>query len=220
VATPFQPPFSIPYLLIPGQIRLDDAISFVVAVLVATLVNAEAQAFAAILLGDTKPGDKTRLHFNAFLHLDILGSLCFLLGGFGWPRRVPVDDSKFRHPRLYLVLARIAGPLGNFIMANIAASIAWLFATLSTDPRVFFMLMAVNVTMAVFNLVPIPPLAGGAVLTAFAFQPNSNLQQQLQRFGPFLIVALVAADRVAGWNFLHSTLDPMIQSIFEMLKIV
>src|SRR5512143_1191677 len=108
---------SIPYLLIPGHSALDDSVSFVVAVLVAITVNAEAQAFAAAFLGDARPGAKDRLHFNAFLHLDILGSLCFLLGGFGWPRQISVDAGKFRHPRLYPALVRIAGPFGNFLMA-------------------------------------------------------------------------------------------------------
>lgn len=216
---PMQTAFEIPFLLTPGRLALDSAVSFVVSALVAITVNAEAQAFAATLFGDTRTGSTDRLHFNAFLHIDILGGLCFLLGGFGWPRRIAVDDSKFQHPRLYLVLTRLAGPLGNFLMANIASSIAWLFGVMNTDPRVFHMLMGVNLTVAVANLIPIPPLAAGNVLAALALPGSASLQSSLQRIGPFVILGLVAIDRLAGWSLISSALAPLVQSLAEMIKI-
>ncbi len=216
---PMQTAFDIPFLLIPGQLAVDSVVSFVVSALVAITVNAEAQAFAATLFGDTRTGSTDRLHFNAFLHIDILGGLCFLLGGFGWPRRIAVDDGKFQHPRLYLVLTRLAGPLGNFLMANIASSIAWLFGVMNTDPRVFHMLMGVNLTVAVANLIPIPPLAAGNVLAALFLPGGTSLQPSLQRIGPFVILGLVAIDRLAGWNLLSSALAPLVQSLAEMIKI-
>jgi len=219
VTMPMQTAFEIPFLLTPGQLAIDSVVSFVVSVLVAITVNAEAQAFAATLLGDTRTGSTDRLHFNAFLHIDILGGLCFLLGGFGWPRRIAVDDSKFQHPRLYLVLTRLAGPLGNFLMANIASSIAWLFVVMNTDPRVFHMLMGVNLTVAVANLIPIPPLAAGNVLAALALPGGTSLQPSLQRIGPFVILVLVAIDRLAGWGLISSALAPLVQSLAEMIKI-
>ncbi len=217
--TSAQTALAIPYLLIPGQLKLDDVVTFIVAVLVAITVNAEAQAFAATFFGDVRAGSKDRLHFNAFLHIDILGSLCFLLGGFGWPRTVNVDDSKFRHPTFYSALTRLAGPAGNFLMANIAASIGWIFGLMNTDPRVFNMVMGVNLTMAAYNLIPLPPLAGGHILAAVVLPRDSSLKRYLQQIGPFLIVALVATDRLAGWNFLHSALSPLVQSLFQLIKI-
>lgn len=216
---PMQTAFDIPFLLIPGQLAVDSVVSFIVSALVAITVNAEAQAFAATLFGDTRTGSTDRLHFNAFLHIDILGGLCFLLGGFGWPRRIAVDDGKFQHPRLYLVLTRLAGPLGNFLMANIASSIAWLFGVMNTDPRVFHMLMGVNLMVAVANLIPIPPLAAGNVLAALFLPGGTSLQPSLQRIGPFVILGLVAIDRLAGWNLLSSALAPLVQSLAEMIKI-
>lgn len=216
---PMQSTFDLPFLLIPGQLAVDSAVCFVVSALVAITVNAEAQAFAATFLGDTRPGDKGRHHFNAFLHIDLLGSLCFALGGFGWPRQIVVDDSRFRHPRLYLILTRLAGPLGNFLMANIASSIAWLFTTLKSDPRVFIMLMGVNLTVAVANLIPLPPLAAGSILAAQGLPGGTSLQSNLQRVGPFAVVALVAADRLSGWNLLSSEMAPLVRSLAEMLQL-
>jgi Zn-dependent protease len=219
VTMPMQTAFEIPFLLTPGRLALDSTVSFVVSALVAITVNAEAQAFAATLFGDTRPGSTDRLHFNAFLHIDILGGLCFLLGGFGWPRRIVVDEGKFQYPRLCLVLTRLAGPLGNFLMANIASSIAWLFGVMHTDPRVFQMLMGVNLTVAVANLIPIPPLAAGSVLAALALPGGTSLQPSIQRIGPFVILALVAIDRLAGWRLMGSALAPLVQSLAEMITI-
>jgi Zn-dependent protease len=219
VTTPMQTAFDLPFLLIPGQLAVDSVVAFVVSALVAITVNAEAQAFAATLFGDTRTGSTDRLHFNAFLHIDILGGLCFLIGGFGWPRWIAVDDRKFQHPRLCLVLTRLAGPLGNFLMANIASSIAWLFVVMNTDPRVFHMLMGVNLTVAVANLIPIPPLAAGNVLAALLLPGNSGLLPSLQRIGPFVVLGLVAIDRLAGWSLLSSALAPLVQSLAEMIKI-
>ena len=216
---PMQSSFDIPFLLIPGQLAIDSAVSFIVSALVAITVNAEAQAFAATFLGDTRSGSKDRHHFNAFLHIDVIGGLCFLVGGFGWARRIGVDDSKFQHPRLYSVLTRFAGPLANFLMANIASSIAWLFSVMKTDPRVFLMLMGVNLLVAVANLIPIPPLAAGDILAAVGLPRGNSWQPKLERIGPVAILALVAVDRLAGWNFLVSSFGPLVRALAEMIQI-
>ena len=90
------------------------------------MVNAEAQAFASTFLGDSRIGAKDRFNFNVFLHLDILGSICYLVGGFGWPRQLDIDRSKFEHPRLYTVITRSSGPLANLLLAGIAGSLVTL----------------------------------------------------------------------------------------------
>jgi Zn-dependent protease len=207
----------IPYLITPENLALDDVVAFCIAVLVAVLVNAEAQAFAAVILGDSRPGAKDRLHFNAFLHLDILGTLCFLAGGFGWPRRVTVDEGKFKHPRWYLVLARFAGPLGNFLMANIAASIFYLLGEMRTDGRVFLMVLSVNLTVAIYNLIPIPPLAAGSLVTHLLLPQDSKLSRIFTQLGPFVLVAICLVERISHWNFISNAVDPLIRTLFALL---
>lgn len=216
---PMQGSFAIPFLLTPGRLAIDSVVTFVVSALVAITVNAEAQAFAATLFGDAQSESKDRFHFNAFLHLDLLGGLCFLFGGFGWPRQIGVDAGQFRHPRLYSVLTRLAGPLGNFLMANIAGSVIWLFTVMEFNPRVFQMLMGVNLMVAVANLIPIPPLAAGEVLSALGFYGGSGLQEKFERIGPLVILALVALDRLAGWDFLVSVMGPMVLDLVDMIEI-
>lgn len=216
---PMQSSFAIPFLLTPGRLAIDSVVTFVVSALVAITVNAEAQAFAATFFGDARSESKDRFHFNAFLHLDLFGGLCFLFGGFGWPRPISVDPGQFRHPRLYSVLTRFAGPLGNFLMANIAGSVIWLFTVMESNPRVFQMLMGVNLMVAVANLIPIPPLAAGEVLSALGFYGGAGLQEKIERIGPMVILALVALDRLAGWDFLVSVMGPMVLDLADMIEI-
>jgi Zn-dependent protease len=208
----------LPFVLDWRHFALDDAVSFSVAVLVAVLVNGEAQAYAAALLGDARRDAKDRLHFNAFLHLDLLGTLCFVIGGVGWGRRVDVDVSKFSHPRLYLVLTRFAGPCGNFLMANIAASVVWLFSQLSTDPRVFLILMSVNLAVAAYNLLPVAPLAAGSILSALVLYPDRQLEAGFERYGPYVAIAIFLVDRVSGGDFIGGLFAPLLRALFELLS--
>ena len=88
-------------------------------------------------LGDSRVGAKDRFHFNAFLHLGILGTICYLVGGFGWPRTLDIDRSKLAHPRLYTVIIRVAGPLANLLLAGIAGSIVTIMNPLNGTPGSF-----------------------------------------------------------------------------------
>src|SRR4030042_3126137 len=96
----------VPFIIAPQNLAVDAVASFGVSVLLAVMINAEAQAFVATFLGDARQDPKDRFHFNAFLHLDILGTICYLVGGFGWPRTMTLNAGKFKHPRLYTVLTR------------------------------------------------------------------------------------------------------------------
>ncbi len=212
-----RPLFSVPFFLDPHTLAVDDAVSFCVAVLVAVLVNAEGQAFAAALLGDSRPGAKDRLHFNAFLHLDVLGTLSFLATGMGWPKMISVDTTKFKSPALYLLFTRAAGPFANFLMANIAASLVWLLKTISFDPRVFLMILAVNVTVAVYNLLPLAPMAAGTLVSVVLTPKNPLLAQMYQRVGPYALLSVLILDRLTQGKVIGTFLAPIVQHLFTML---
>jgi len=212
-----RPLFSIPFVLRPGEVALDDGVAFCVAVLVAILVNAEGQAFAAALLGDRRPGAKDRLHFNVFLHLDMAGTLSFLATGMGWPKTITVDVTKFKYPNFYLVLTRAAGPFANFLMANIAGSLAWLLKSISLDPRVFLMVLAVNVTVAIYNLVPLMPMAAGTLASVLLIPKDSRLEETYRQAGPYLLVGLLLLDRISDGDFIGKFLAPLVRDLFTLL---
>lgn len=208
----------VPFLISPQNLAIDAVTSFCVSVLLACMVNAEAQAFASTFLGDSRVGAKDRFHFNVFLHLDILGSICYLVGGFGWPRTMQIDRSKFAHPRLYTVITRLVGPVANLLLAGIAASIVSIMRSFEWDARVFLMVIGVNITTALYNLVPIPPLALGSLICELLPLDEGRAKAILVQIGPFLIVALALLERVTNRGIISPYIDPLIKTVFTFFK--
>lgn len=203
----------LPYLLNYSQPVVEDISIIIVAMLTAIVVNAEGQGFMATFLGDSVPGATDRLHFNVFLHMTLLGSLCFLVAGFGWVRELKINTDNFKnHPRLYLFLSRMAGPVANLLMANIAASLSWVLGRFDVEDKVFSTIVLVNITMAVYSLLPIPPLPGG-VLVQTIFGEVKGFERFWRWFcvvGPFLIIGLFLFFRLTGFEGLTSILNPLV----------
>jgi Zn-dependent protease len=207
----------VPFLLDPSNLTIDSTVAFCVAVLVTVTLNAEAQAFMSNFLGDHRPEARDRLHFNAFLHLGVLGSICYLIGGFGWPRIFDIDRSKFEYPRLYLVLSRAVGPLANLLMASIVSSVVMIFNAVDYNPRVFMMVVGVNLTTAIYNLIPVPPLAMGQLVCELLPSSQDRIKSLLLLSGPYLILALALAERLTHQAILSPYLDPIIRAIYTYL---
>ena len=207
----------VPFWLDPATLTIDSAVAFCVSVLVTVTLNAEAQAFMSNFLGDRRPGARDRLHFNAFLHLGVLGSICFLVGGFGWPRIFDIDRSKFEHPRLYMVLTRVAGPLANLLMASIVGSIVMIFNVFEYNPRVFLMVIGVNLTTAIYNLIPVPPMAMGYLVSELMPQMEERTRTLLFLVGPYLVLALALAERLTHQAIFSPYFDPIIRTIYTYI---
>lgn len=208
----------IPFFIDPQHLAVDAVTVFCVSALLAVMINAEAQAFVAAFLGDSRVGAKDRFHFNAFMHLDILGAICYLAGGFGWPRTMNIDRSKYAHPRLYTVITRLSGPLANLLLAGIAGSMAGVMQSFEWDPRVFLMLIGVNITTAVYNLIPLPPLAMGFLVCELIPTGATRIRSVFLQAGPFLIVALVLWERLTHQGIFSPYVDPTIKLIFSYFR--
>ncbi len=209
--------YQVPYIPDFSHLAFDSFVSFVVAALLAILINAEGQAWMANLLGDVRPDAKDRFHFIVFLHMSVLGSLCYLVAGFGWPKPIALDTTKFRNPQLYTLLVRFTGAFANFLLANIAASLTFVFKFVDLDPLVFLMVAGVNATTAVYHLLPIPPLAAGALITAW-FPEQSPLLRRVTYFsGSVLILAIFLAERLTGVGIVSPFLNPVVQALMRFL---
>jgi Zn-dependent protease len=208
----------VPFFIDPQNLAVDALVSFGVSVLLAVMINAEAQAFVASFLGDSRVNAKDRFHFNAFLHVSVLGTICYALGGFGWPRTMDIDPSKFKSPRLHTVLVRLAGPLANLLLASIGGSLVMVMDMLSWNPRVFLMVMGVNITTAVYNLIPIPPLVGGVLVSALIPKDFDRYRSLFDQIGPYIILAVVLLGRIRGELPFGGYLDPLVVSIWSFTK--
>ena len=206
--------WSIPFVPDPSHLAFDSFVSFIVSALLAIMINAEGQAWVATMLGDARPKTKDRFHFNVFWHLDIMGSICYLVGGFGWPKQVDIDPSKFKYPRLFLVLSRFAGAFANILMANVAATFVFIIKFLGMEPLVFLMVAGVNVTTAVYHLIPLPPLAASTLISVWLPDRFKNL---FRLAGPFIIVAIFLMERVTNQGIISPYLNPL---VWRMMKFI
>ena len=210
----------IPFILDFTHFQFDQAIIFLVAVLISITVNAEAQALVATVLGDVRRDPKDRFHFNPLLHLSLSGMLCFVIGGFGWPKQIALDHSRFRHRTFDTMIIRLAGPFANLMLAGIAGSIVWIMAVWELDDQVFSIVVAVNLMIFVFNIIPLPPLAGSAVISFFFPEKmkSSSASHLFVIASPYIVVGLILAMRMNGITILSRYMDPVVISIFKFIS--
>jgi Zn-dependent protease len=179
-------------------------------VLIASLsVHEAAHAWAADRLGDPTARHLGRLSLNPVVHIDPIGTLLFPLIAMltnvpliGWAKPVPVDTRHLKHPKRDFALIAAAGPLSNLIMAAIGAAIFAMLpdaapgdiagrAVLRPMDALVLEFIQLNVLLAVFNMIPVPPLDGGNVLIGVLPHAGGRLIEQLRPYGFLILYALM-----------------------------
>lgn len=168
---------------------------------VAFPIHELAHALTARQLGDDTSERLGRITLNPLAHLDPFGTLLFALTGFGWAKPVPVNTYRLRgNPRTSFAIVALAGPISNLLLAGLFALLFRLtlsFAgrdSLLTNVLLFAFSVAVqlNIFLALFNLIPIPPLDGSRLLTALLPDQGQVWMDQLERYGFIILIALSA----------------------------
>jgi Zn-dependent protease len=179
-------------------------------VLIASLsVHEAAHAWVADRLGDPTARHLGRLSLNPAVHIDPIGTLLFPLIAMltnvpliGWAKPVPVDPRHLRHPKRDFALIAAAGPASNVVMAVFGAIIYAILPTpapgdiaarviMSTPREIFLWFTYLNVMLAVFNMVPVPPLDGGNVLLGVLPPAGVRVIEQLRPYGFLILYALM-----------------------------
>ncbi len=165
----------------------------IVALLIAATVHEFAHAWMADRLGDPTPRYQGRLSLNPIVHLDLLGSVLLVLFGFGWAKPVQVNARNFDNPRKGMLLVAAAGPLANITLMFVLGVIPQLglveFA--GASGRLLREILIINAVLAVFNLIPIPPLDGSRILAGLLPPAQAIAYERLQQFGPLLLLLLI-----------------------------
>ena len=173
-----------------------------------------AHAWMAYKLGDNTAARLGRLTLNPMSHLDPVGSLALLLMGFGWAKPVPVDSRYLENPKKDMVKVAAAGPISNIILAVVAAlALRLLFSTdlLTNNIKTFLIIfMQINITLAVFNLLPVSPLDGSQILTPFLEKYfGSDVVWKMQIYGPRFLFFIIIFSMVTDIHIFSFIISPI-----------
>jgi Zn-dependent protease len=168
------------------------AVALLLGLVVGVVVHEAAHAYSAYLLGDDTAYRAGRVTLNPAAHLDLLGSMMFLMAGFGWGKPTPVVTSKLRGGVLGPVAVAAAGPLSNLLIVAACAALYQLPPFQSGYLQVIVLLAAFgNALLFVFNLIPIPPLDGAKVIFPFLPRSLSGFVDFMNQYGPMILLVLV-----------------------------
>jgi Zn-dependent protease len=178
----------------------------IVPLVVAIVFHEVAHGWVARWRGDPTAHELNRLSFNPLRHVDPVGTVILPLGlalagapVFGWAKPVPVDATRLREPRTDMMLVALAGPGMNLLLATVAAIALGLLNAGGVPPEgavhflaeMLFQFILVNVFLALFNLLPIPPFDGGHVVQGLLPRPLAVQYAKLGRYGFLLLIGLL-----------------------------
>lgn len=161
----------------------------------------------ALSFSDTPPEEKDGFDFNPITNLDIVGTIMFFLGGFGWGRQVDDQKIRFKNQKLGWLVISLITPFACLTFALTAAYIKHFFWT----DRVLEVLLNLSVAATAYHILPIPPLAGSRLI--YLVLPDERVWRLYSRIGPFIILSLVLLDRFAGIGFLREILAPVVDAV-------
>ena len=171
-----------------------DILVTIAVVLISLSVRQTAHGYMAYILGDDTAKSMGRLSLNPLKHIDIIGFLMMLVAGFGWANAVPVNMYRFKNPKKGMALTSLAGPVSNILLALICCFAIYILAKFNIYNEILFyflqMMFYANTSLAMFNLIPIPPLDGSKILFALLPDRYYSKLMYLERYG-FIILILI-----------------------------
>lgn len=188
-----------------------------------------AHGWVAGQLGDPTARYEGRLTLNPLASVDTMGALALLLFGFGWAKPVPVNPRYFKNPRRDMAITALAGPVSNLLAALVGAFV--LAAILAFAPyngfvnfiyNMVYYYILVNISLAVFNLLPVPPLDGSRILSAFLSSRALNVYYRYQNMFVMLLFFLMLSGALSGplytvQNFFANIIFTVAQFPFKVI---
>ncbi|MGI6684857.1 MAG: site-2 protease family protein [Bacillota bacterium] len=176
---------------------LADFIIFIPAILIALSFHEFAHGFVAYRLGDPTPKYQGRLTLNPLAHLDPIGTLLLLFAHFGWAKPVQVNPYYFEgDKRRGMMIVALAGPFTNILLAYLGALLFSLMLKqilpFNNAIAIFLQdLVQINLVLAAFNLIPVPPLDGSKILAGLLRGETANFIYRMEQYGPMILMLLI-----------------------------
>jgi len=197
-------------------------IYFLIALIFGITIHEFAHAWSAHKLGDPTPKLTKRLTLNPLAHLDPLGTVFLLLAGFGWGKPVLFNPRYFKNQRKSILICSLAGIIANVVAAfifsipyrlnisfNLGLENYWFFT-------LFDFIVVLNLLLAAFNILPIPPLDGSKILYLFL---NKEQIIFLERTGPGILFVLLFFTFILGFNYLGFIISYIVNWLLYLVRI-
>ena len=208
-----------------------DPMMFVVyltALIYAITIHEFFHAYVAYKAGDDTQIENKRLSLNPLRHLDITGMITLILLGIGWGKSVSIDIRKFNPKRFkfYLYMVSFAGILSNIVSALFFAvllKIILVFGLADVNGlliKFFIILIDVNIVLAVFNLIPIPPLDGSKIFALILPKRLLFIDEFLLKYGNYILLGLLLFSTVSNVSIFSFLYDPVIQFVYRIVGLV
>lgn len=197
-----------------------NSIYYVIGLLCAIIPHEVAHGYAAYRFGDTTAKDAGRLSFNPLKHLDILGFLSLLIFKFGWAKPVPINPNRFSKKKAGMIVVSLAGIITNFILFFISCILMiWAhnkgYMVLFS---IFKYILIFNLSLGLFNLLPLPPLDGSKVVVTFLPQKWQYYFYNNEKYLYIILVVLIFTGTIT--KFLDGPIDYFISLGFKLGGIV
>ncbi len=174
-----------------------------------------AHGLAALALGDKTAKNSHRISMNPFRHFDLLGFVLLMLVGFGWGKPVPINPYNFKHKKSGIAITALAGPLSNLLLAYISIIIFKLFYIFLPDQKFIqiflYYSIFINISLMIFNLIPVPPLDGSRILYYFM---DDESYFNYSRYSTVLFIVLLVAIEILDRTGIYSSI---VKTIFNVL---
>ena len=162
------------------------------SILIASTVHEYAHAWVATKLGDLTAKVNGRLTLNPLSHIDPIGAISMLIFRFGWSKPVPINEYNFEKRERDTALVSLAGPLSNVLLLLLTALINYLVKPTGLFVTFVMTFAMINTVLAVFNLLPIPPLDGHKIVRAFLPKQIRYYWEELEKYQIVLLIILLA----------------------------
>jgi len=194
---------------------------YLVSLFVALSVHEAAHAWMADRLGDPTARLQGRITLNPLKHIDLYGLMFLLFFGFGWGRPVEYDPFNLKNPRKDGAIISLAGPASNILFAIILSVLLRLFNLFQLSDifvigsYLFYPLIIMNVSLGLFNLIPIYPLDGFGIVAGFLSREKAEEWFQLKRYGMIFLILLIIP--IGNGSMLSSILQPIASFVINLL---